>query len=109
MADSVNNRIQAFKDDGTFLKVIAITHKGAAVPLHLPYDLALDAQDRLFVVEYGAGRILQFTVHGELLGAFGKQGSASGQFSTPWGVTVDSRGALRVADTGNRRLVALSR
>jgi iron(III) transport system ATP-binding protein len=108
VADSVNNRIQAFKDDGTFLKIIAITHEGASVSLHLPYDLALDVDGRLFVVEYGAGRILQCSLHGELLGVCGKQGSANGQFSKPWGVTVDSRGAVRVADTGNRRLVAIS-
>jgi hypothetical protein len=26
---------------------------------------------------------------------------------TPWGIAVDSKGRLRVADTGNRRLIAI--
>ncbi len=107
VADAVNNRIQAFKDDGTFVKVIPLTHRGENVPLHLPYDLTMDREAHLILVEYGAGRILRCTREGVLLGAFGEQGSGTGRFHTPWGVEVDSRGHLRVADTGNRRLVAL--
>jgi hypothetical protein len=29
------------------------------------------------------------------------------QFNTPWGIGVDDRGRIFVADTGNRRLVEL--
>ena len=32
---------------------------------------------------------------------------AEGQFFTPWGIAVDSQGRLRVADTGNHRIVEL--
>ena len=107
VADAVNNRLQTFKEDGTFFGITSIIYRGRSVRLHLPYDLALDARGRLWVVEYGSGRILQCTPQGALLGAYGRQGAGSGQFNTPWGLTVDSRGHLRVADTGNHRLVAL--
>ena len=107
VADSVNNRIQLFSDDGKFLRELKITHEGESVSLHLPYDLILDAQANLIVVEYGAGRVLSCSREGNLIGVYGRQGAGVGQFHTPWGVTVDSRGHLRVADTGNRRLVAM--
>ncbi len=107
VADAVNNRVQRFQDDGTYTGELTLTHAGKAIALHLPYDLALDGQGQLVVVEYGAGRVLSCTLDGNLIGAYGRQGSGMGQFHTPWGVTVDSRGHLRVADTGNRRLVAM--
>ena len=108
VADAVNNRIQVFSEDGKFERILEIAHHGEIVPLHLPYDLVLDGKGQLIVVEYGAGRVLQCSRQGEMIGVYGRQGSGSGQFHTPWGVTVDSRGHLRVADTGNRRLVAIT-
>ncbi len=35
---------------------------------------------------------------------FGSTGSGSGQFQTPYGVTVDSAGIVYVADEGNNRI-----
>ncbi len=109
VADAVNNRIQVFKDDGTFERELVIrADEGEGVlSLHLPYDLAIGPAETLFVVEYGAGRIVGCSLDGALIGVSGRQGSASGEFHTPWGIAVDGRGNLRVADTGNRRLVAL--
>ncbi len=108
IADAVNNRLQIFHDDGRFDRVLPLTHDGQHVPLHLPYDLVMSPHHHLVLIEYGAGRILQCDLSGNLLGTYGRQGSAIGQFSTPWGITVDSRGRFRVADQGNRRLVALA-
>ena len=107
VADAVNNRVQLFQDDGTYKGELTVTHGGEVVALHLPYDLVLDGQGNLVVVEYGEGRVLSCTREGNLIGVYGRQGAGIGQFHTPWGVTVDSRGHLRVADTGNRRLVAM--
>jgi len=101
VADAINNRIQVFTDTGKFLNVLPLK-------LHLPYDLTVDESGRFYVVEYGAGRVTYFDDAGTVLGRFGKQGAKSGQFSTPWGLTIDSQGRLRVADTGNRRLVSLT-
>ena len=62
----------------------------------------------LTVVEYSGGRITRLTLDGTLLGRYGKPGSGDGEFATPWGMTVDGKGRVWVADTGNRRLVELT-
>jgi iron(III) transport system ATP-binding protein len=102
--DAFNNRLQVFSDTGRFLQVL---DGPPPLDLRLPYDLKLGPDGTLYVVEYGAGRVSRISVDGRLLGRYGSTGTGHGQFVTPWGLAVDSRGRIRVADTGNRRLVEL--
>ncbi|MEM7383386.1 MAG: ATP-binding cassette domain-containing protein [Verrucomicrobiota bacterium] len=103
VADAINNRIQVFTEKGSF---IGILRNGASeLRLHFPYDLAEGPADSLFVIEYGAGRLTQISREGRVLGRIGQTGSQMGQFVTPWGVAFGNDGRLRVADTGNRRVV----
>lgn len=104
-ADAFNNRIQVFSDDGKFLKILdSVEHP---LKLQLPYDLKLGADDTLFAIEYGAGRVTRFDLNGRLMGRFGTTGTGAGQFATPWGIAVDAQKRIYVADTGNRRVVEL--
>lgn len=105
IADAINNRIQVFTDAGKFVGTLG----GAAAPLslHFPYDVALGPDGALYIVEYGAGRVSKVSLAGKLLGRFGTRGVGEGQFRTPWGIAVDSKMRLRIADTGNRRIVEL--
>ncbi len=107
VVDAFNNRIQVFQEDGKLIAVLADGDKVAEV--HYPYDIAVDQNGDLIVVEYGGGRISKFRRDGRLLGRYGKPGSGqtTAQFSTPWGVAIDRRGRLYVCDTGNRRIVEL--
>ena len=105
VADAINNRIQAFRDDGTFLRVVTEAVEGG---LDYPYELALGPDATLYVVEYKAGRVTRMTLNGEALGRYGETGRGVGQFWTPWGIAVASDGRIYVADTGNRRIVELS-
>lgn len=105
VADAINNRVQAFRDDGTFLRVVTDAAEGG---LDYPYEVALAADDTLYVVEYKAGRVSQLTLEGTVLGRYGETGRGVGQFWTPWGLAVTSHGRILVADTGNRRIVELS-
>lgn len=105
IADAINNRIQVFSDSGEFVKVLGTEQP--SLSLHYPYDIALGRDGVLYVVEYGACRVSRISLEGRLLGRYGSSGSGHGQFSTPWGVAVDSGLRIIVADTRNRRVVEL--
>lgn len=107
IVDAFNNRIQVYTDDGKPVAILGESDRIAEV--HYPYDIAVDQNGDLFVVEYGAGRVSKFSRSGRLLGRYGRSGPGQdvAQFSTPWGVSVDRRGRVYVCDTGNRRIVEL--
>lgn len=106
VVDAFNNRIQVFSCAGEFLEVLG-ERLSNPPDLVYPYDVALGPQSDLFVVEYGAGRVTRLDLAGNLLGQSGSDGGGVGRFKTPWGLTVDQRGVVYVADTGNRRIVQL--
>lgn len=104
VVDAFNNRIQIFNEQGEFQGVL---NSDAEATLYYPYDISVTPQGEFYVAEYGAGRVSKFNLQGKLLGRFGSPGTGPGQFSTPWGVSVDHEGRVLVADTGNRRVVRL--
>jgi DNA-binding beta-propeller fold protein YncE len=108
VADAINNRVHVFSDEGEYRGAIVDAAKESSVMLEYPYDIALGTDGTLFLVEYGAGRVTQVTREGELIGRYGSVGRGEGQFFTPWGIAVDARGRVFVADTGNHRTVELS-
>jgi len=105
VADAINNRVLVFTDAGRFLTRLG----GAEQPLsfNLPYGITLGRDGVLHVIEYGAGRLTRVSSDSRLLGRYGGSGNREGEFGTPWGLTVDSRDRIYVADTRNRRIVAL--
>jgi ABC-type multidrug transport system ATPase subunit/sugar lactone lactonase YvrE len=104
IVDAFNNRIQVFSREGEFLGILADDPQAA---LYYPYDITVTPQGEFYVVEYGGGRVSKLDRQGKLLGRYGSTGTGAGQFSTPWGLTVDAGGRVLVADTGNRRVVGL--
>ncbi len=106
ICDAVNNRIQVFSDEGQFLEILGT--KTGGLPLYYPYDIAIDRRhNQLYIVEYGAGRITKTELSGRILGVYGKTGMNQGEFLTPWGLIVNSKDQVYVADTGNRLIVKL--
>lgn len=104
VTDAVNNRVLIFTDAGKYVGVL-----GAEKPpldLNLPYDIAA-AEGALYIIEYGAGRLTKVTPDGRVLGRYGRTGSGEGEFATPWGLTIDSKMRVFIADTKNRRIVSL--
>jgi len=104
VADAINNRIQVFSQDGQW---IADLGNESATSFRFPYDIDISGDGRLFIVEYGAGRITALDLSGHIIGRYGRTGDAIGEFATPWGISVDGDTRIRVADTGNRRIVEL--
>ena len=105
IADTANGRIQVFHDDGRFIAVLGPAD--APPTLRFPYDLDMGRDGRLYVIEWGAARITILDEAGRVQGRFGRPGSAAGRFHTPWGIAIDSADRVRVADTENRRIVAV--
>ena len=108
VADSINNRVLIFTDAGKYLGLLGAGTDGkSTLTFNLPYDITFAPDGNLYVIEYGAGRLSRISLEGRLLGRYGQAGRGDGEFATPWGVAVDSRMRVLVADTMNRRIVAL--
>ena len=73
-----------------------------------PYDVAVDEDGNVFVVENSSNRVRKYSASGQLLREWGSSGSAAGQFSFPQSIAVDSVGNVYVADTGNDRIQKFS-
>jgi len=105
VADAINNRVQVFSDQGQFVETLGDSESSWRP--EYPYDLAKSVTGDLYLIEYGGGRVSWMDRQGTLLGRWGRIGSAQGQLATPWGLAVDARQRIYIADTGNRRIVKL--
>jgi hypothetical protein len=85
----------------------------AAAPIDfVPTNVAFAPNGDFYVGDgYGSSHMLRFSASGSFLGEVGRPGSGDGEFATPHGQWVDTRGpdpVLVVADRGNRRLQAFT-
>ncbi len=106
VTDAVNNRVLIYTDAGKYVGVLGEPGQ-PPLDFNLPYDIAAGGDGALYIIEYGGGRLTKVSPDGKLLGRFGRSGGGEGEFATPWGLTIDSQMRLRIADTKNRRIVAL--
>ena len=75
--------------------------------LVLPAGIAVDDEDRVYIVDAGTGLIKRFdpcTAQFETLPCVGGVGDAPRQISDPHGLAISRAGDLYVADSGNRRV-----
>jgi DNA-binding beta-propeller fold protein YncE len=77
----------------------------AVVRFNKPTDLAVAPNGDVFVADgYGNSRIVKFTKDGTFVKAWGKRGSAPGEFHTPHSIVVDKQNRVIVADRENYRI-----
>ena len=74
-----------------------------------PSDVALAPNGDIFVSDGHGGedsnaRIVKFSKDGKFIKAWGKKGTAPGEFDAPHSLAFDSQGRLFVADRGNNRI-----
>ena len=106
VCDRVNNRVQVFRRDGTFVQEFFIsreTRLNGAVADIVPSP---DPEQRLlFSVDNSnsEARVIRRR-DGHVLSSFGRMGRYAGQFMVPHNVAVDSQGSLYISevDTGQR-------
>jgi DNA-binding beta-propeller fold protein YncE len=107
VADTANNRIQKFDDQGTFLLKWGSAGSGAG-QFTSPNGVAVDSTGNVYVVDSANHRIQKFTSSGGFITAWGSQGTGTGQLDQPFGVAVDSQDNVYVTDTGNDRVQKFS-
>ncbi|XP_012284097.1 E3 ubiquitin-protein ligase TRIM71 isoform X2 [Orussus abietinus] len=107
VADRSNNRIQIYRQDGTFVRRFG-THGTAPCQFDRPAGVAVDARRRIVVADKDNHRIQILTMEGLFLLSFGEKGSRCGQFNYPWDVAVNSECQIAVSDTRNHRVQLFS-
>ncbi|HXS60277.1 MAG TPA: SBBP repeat-containing protein [Candidatus Sulfopaludibacter sp.] len=100
VADSNNDRIQKFDNNGTFIKQWGSGDRQSIYPS----GIAIDSSGKVYVTDDYIGRIQKFDNNGTFIKQWGSSGSGNGQFSNPHGIAIDSSGNVYVADSGNKRI-----
>jgi DNA-binding beta-propeller fold protein YncE len=108
VTDGNNGRLLVFDTND---RVVAQVGRGVGSGnLGLPRGVAVDAQDRVYVVDATGQGVFVYAAlkpeqtSPEYLGFFGGEGSANGAFLVPTGINLDDRGRIYVADSGNDRV-----
>lgn len=109
VADSMNARVQILNKDGVFVRKFGSRGDGLT-DFQLIKGIAVDKQDRIYVIDGRADRMLIFSHEGEALlivgaaAAIGKTGKLSpGGFFLPQDVMIDKNGTVYVVDSMNAR------
>ena len=116
VADSRNSTVRKISPDGavttlagTALQSGSADGSGAAARFSQPFGIAVDSGDNVYVSDASLMTIRKITPAGvvtTLAGSSGNPGSADGtgtaaRFRVPYGIGVDSSGAVYVVDHGN--------
>ena len=105
--DDGNHTVLKLDRDGRVLLVLGRRGKGAEAAwlLNSPADVAFGREGEIFIADgYGNSRIVKFDRSGRFLKAWGKFGSAPGEFNLPHTVVVDAQGRVYVGDRENQRI-----
>jgi DNA-binding beta-propeller fold protein YncE len=104
VADTQNDRIQVFSQDGIFLKAFGRSTESLAHIRHQtglfnrPTGLAFDSENFLYVVDSGNQRVQVFNVDGRFFRMLPANDAVS--FEEPVAIAIDERDFVYVADRG---------
>jgi streptogramin lyase len=116
--DGKGHVVYKFSPEGKLLLTLGkpgVAGDGTGPLLNEPCDVVTAPNGDIFVADGHSGqnpnappdtvaRIAKFTRDGKFIKSWGRLGSAPGEFRTPHGLAMDSRGRLFVADRGNVRI-----
>jgi DNA-binding beta-propeller fold protein YncE len=113
VTDACNHRVQVFDASGSKAMLVKSWGQQGHEPgqLYYPYDILLDdaalagqPNGCVYLCEFGNHRVQKFTLDGQFVGSFGKNGRRAGELDQPWGIARDSHGRMFVLDTYNHRV-----
>ena len=107
VADRVNNRIQVFQTDGTFVKEVFIDKKTLGNGSAWDVDLSPDEKQTVLYNPDGTNQQMWMLLREDLtiLGTFGRRGRMAGQFYWVHNVAVDSHGNVYTGEVNQGRRV----
>ncbi|HUR56998.1 MAG TPA: hypothetical protein VM029_04780 [Opitutaceae bacterium] len=110
IAERGNHRVQRITNTGTFVMGWG-TPGTAQGQFNEPIGVAIDAAGDVYVTEHSNHRVQKFRIaqsggswSASNVAMWGSQGSANGQFNTPYGILADAAGNIFVADGFNGRV-----
>jgi tripartite motif-containing protein 71 len=110
VADDQHHRLAVFDTGGHPLATVGAAGAGPG-QLRNPYDVAADAQGRVFVADDLNQRVVRYSSPPSYpyKARWGSYGTAPGQLAYPRGIATDAQGQVYVADTGNDRIDVFDR
>jgi len=97
------DRVQKFSPQGEFLLQWG-AHGSELGQFRRPQNMAIDAQDRIWITDACNHRIQVFDGQGKLLFHWGEEGSEVGKLYYPYDLAFDGQGHVYVCEYGNHRV-----
>ena len=106
VADAYNNRIQYFRPGQFNGTTVAGNGAPNTITLQLPIDIVLDADEYLYIIEYGNDRVVASGPSGFrcIIACTGSSGSTANRLYNPCSLNFDNDANLIVSDTDNQRI-----
>ena len=115
VADTMNNRVVLFKNDGDSLSDMVLNPSGTPgtgpYQLKTPTDVDSDSSGNIYVADTGNHRVAVYDTNGAYLYILGETGvnlSDAFHLSNPMGLKLGGDDKLYIADTGNNRVVRIT-
>jgi DNA-binding beta-propeller fold protein YncE len=109
IADTGNGRIQKLSPVGRPLAAWGADGTHSTRRFEDVTGLALDRAGDIYAVDALSNEVTEFSLSGAVLARWDGTDTGRGRFRQPQSIAIDDRGAVYVADTGNDRVVKLTR
>ncbi len=96
--DLSNKRVQKFDINGNYLSQWADASWNAAVAI------GLVGTGNIYIIESGNHRVQKYDPDGNFITTWGTEGNGIGEFNSPAGIIVNSKGIVYVVDRSNNRI-----